>query len=496
MVYPWITLRKWAPIRIDALGLVTFLVAEELNLYIGRLVRSRWLEYMPLLGAFVIAGDRFKDKRPSFNMYNISDGITTTDLSSWFTRWMIAQDFELTRSIVYWEAMGKPQLWWPFHATAGVVSFGLMGMLIAMTVLSRDFYGLANAIAIVISVLVRAQVLQANRSAIDRIVVNSTPFLEKLEQAEADKGTREKPQAVEAGAGTYDKFRSPNVAKVLIVMCDSKVVTMFAPKHLLIPVFVRNPQPHTPWLYDFSRWIGWGAFAIHVLAIGSAELAAQIFTVALLILSTILTCWKVGCDDRAPLTDWVRSSRKSHDKAYECWIGSHLKATIFQWPANVEFEKLGQDDHAWQWKPQTSGQERSTRRQDLYAWLNLTADEEDSMGKWDLLPHNRNEDETWAQDFNAKKELIRGRPPDIQAIKNAIAMRLRRRKFWGGTFIENKSVSDDAEVHFEDGVQARNPLEPTAAQREATTLSSSGMPMSNAVMSTQARQHDGGQHAI
>src|SRR6201996_5083392 len=99
---PWAQLKPWQPFRLDALGLVTLLGADEVNNSVGRLVTSRWLEYMPLLGAFVIAGDRFKEKKPSFNIYNISSGINTSDLSSWFTRWMLAQEFEVARSVVYW----------------------------------------------------------------------------------------------------------------------------------------------------------------------------------------------------------------------------------------------------------------------------------------------------------------------------------------------------------------------------------------------------------
>jgi hypothetical protein len=111
MGYPWFVLHHWEPFHIDALGLVTLLGSDEVKLYIGRLVTSRWLEYMPLLGTFVIAGDRFKEKMPSFNIYNISAGINTPELSSWFTRWMLAQEFEVSRSVVFWEIIEKPRKW-------------------------------------------------------------------------------------------------------------------------------------------------------------------------------------------------------------------------------------------------------------------------------------------------------------------------------------------------------------------------------------------------
>src|SRR5947209_13311360 len=105
MVYPWQSLSSWAPLRIDALGIVTLLGAEEIDASLGRLAQSRWLEYMPLLAGFVFASDRFREKQSSYILYNITSGIMTTDLAAWFTRWMQAQEFEVTRSLVYWEVI-------------------------------------------------------------------------------------------------------------------------------------------------------------------------------------------------------------------------------------------------------------------------------------------------------------------------------------------------------------------------------------------------------
>jgi hypothetical protein len=82
MGYPWFVLHHWEPFHIDALGLVTLLGSKEVKLYINRLVLSRWLKYLPLFSAFVIAGNRFKEKIPSFNIYNINTGINTPKLLS------------------------------------------------------------------------------------------------------------------------------------------------------------------------------------------------------------------------------------------------------------------------------------------------------------------------------------------------------------------------------------------------------------------------------
>ncbi|KAL2835443.1 hypothetical protein BJY01DRAFT_252677 [Aspergillus pseudoustus] len=57
---------------------------------------------------------------------------------------------------------------------------------------------------------------------------------------------------------------------------------------------------------------------------------------------------------------------------------------------------------------------------DLYAWLNLTAEEEDSLVKWDLLPYKRSDDSLRENEVSAKKALIHERRPDIRVIKRIV----------------------------------------------------------------------------
>jgi hypothetical protein len=483
MGYPWFVLYHWEPFHIDALGLVTLLGPEEVNAYLGRLVPSRWLEYMPLLGAFVIAGDRFKDKMPSFNIYNISSGINTSDLSSWFTRWMLAQELEVSRSVVYWEVIEKPRKWWPYHVIAGTISFCFTGFLVAMTVLSKDWYGFANAVAMVISIIVRAYILQANRNAINKAVLKAQPgpgtsrhAVKEWNKNRAVQSARPLPDGKARSDGTPLKSK---LAKIMIVMSDAKAVTMFIPEQLIIPVFVHNPKPQTEWLYTFLRWVGWAAFAVHIIAIGMTKLAAQMYTVALLVIPTVLICWKIGCDDSRRNRRFGIFSGKETETPYECWIGSHLKATVFEWPKDAEFDNTKGDDGVWQRLSPNNDQKRSTRRQDLYAWLNLTAEEEDSMGKWDLLPHRRNNDDTWSNDYNAKKELIRANPTDIRATKNAITREIEqsRNRTWlcGG----KRAQKDDLELVNHAAAQPDDPLEPKTVQRVNVMLSASGVPTSS-----------------
>lgn len=95
-MYPWReALSTWSNktnLRIDALGLVTLLGAEEINVSVGRLTPSLYFDTLPLVGAHVVAGNRFAQKQPGHALYNISAGIMTTELVPWFSRWLHAQE--------------------------------------------------------------------------------------------------------------------------------------------------------------------------------------------------------------------------------------------------------------------------------------------------------------------------------------------------------------------------------------------------------------------
>ena len=157
---PLQSLRGWKPFRLDALGLLTLLGAEEVNRSIGRLVPSRWLEYMPLLDAFVVAGDRISDDiGTGLRMYNITQGFEHTSFSLWFERLIMSQDFRDYSSFIRWSIV-------PRHRRRGarLISMALATVscspLLVMSVLMADWWGLLNAIAIGVSILVRSIIVR------------------------------------------------------------------------------------------------------------------------------------------------------------------------------------------------------------------------------------------------------------------------------------------------------------------------------------------------
>ena len=170
---------EWTPFHVDALGIVTMIGAEQLNQLVGRLVTSRYSEYLPLLGAHVIANNSFTDACSGFALFNINAGIMTTDIAGWFSRWCLAQDFSRGCSSVTWiveenwspdmKAKRKRQSF-SDNSLAILIGTVLNGFILAFTTLQGDWWGLANAVSIVTSIVVRWYVTMRNRDAIDNAV--------------------------------------------------------------------------------------------------------------------------------------------------------------------------------------------------------------------------------------------------------------------------------------------------------------------------------------
>lgn len=426
---PWRSLLTWSPFQIDALGLITLLGAEEVNASVGRLVRSTWVEYFPLLGAYVIANESFREKQAGYNLFNISKGIHTTDFASWFSRWIRAQDFEQTRSFVRWtfEKRRDERL----DQVVGVsLCVGGVGFLMALTVLSYDWYGFANALSMLASVLVRTYMVRSLRQAIDDKVLKSVPK-EVLSNPES---SDEPPQPDRGWLG--------DPSKILIITADAKVITMLVPKQFMKPPspFIAQLNPRHRFWYAVMRWLGWVAFAVQVISLGMAQLATQLITVFLMVVPTVLHISKLGCDDshwsvhikhswervralfgkpkvvKSSDVEQVTSETKGKPNAdakfefkYACWVGKYLKAEVYEWPPNHNYKVIKDetDKTSAVCEPYEDGDPRSEKRQLLYAWLQLTEEEIDSMDKWDLFPHKRNgEDDGWLADYEAGVKYI------------------------------------------------------------------------------------------
>lgn len=460
MFYPWKGLSEWAPFEIDALGLLTLLGANEVDISVGRLAPSYWLEYMPLLAGFVFAGDRFRAKQPAFTLYNISSGIVTGNLAAWFTRWMQVQEFHVSRSLVYWEvdkASPPRHGQWSYLLVPVFISATLTIFLFAMTVLSGDWYGFANTIAVTLLILVRSYMLHEIRRAIDKSVAAAKPLprtyasaLDEWNEKRTNDPTapRPLPDSPPSSSSSPQKWR-PEMVKILAVMPDSRAITMFIPEHVLRGVFVTESAVRSPGVYRMAQWVGWMAFTVHIVTLGMARLATQIYVIAFTVIPTVLICYGFGCDDSRVHKAWCwLRGRDAGPYIYQA--GTQLRATVFEWPEDVEFATdnkgvLRRWDALVESTPGAGCKKRSTARQDLYAWLNLSSEEQKSLWDWHLLPHTRGHDDSWWIAFNEKKRLISERPPDIRALNDRVLRELEARRAGRWPFRGQLQVREDVE---------------------------------------------------
>ncbi|KAJ5777307.1 hypothetical protein N7520_000553 [Penicillium odoratum] len=431
-MFPWHeSLKSWANgtgLKIDALGLVTLLGAEEMDRSIGRLMPSVYFDYLPLLGAFIVAGDRFKERKLGYTLYNISAGIVTTELSGWFARWMCAQEFHKIRSKVTWEVVDRPPRRKTFSVGLFLISIPLHGMLLALTVLAADWWGFANVVAMVVSIFVRCVQVAENQDGIsENIRAAEQDANDKLAKYELAKARQKELGSNSTKILTRPKDR--DLVKMIVVTEESKVVTLYAPAFLVRAAFTAAPCIPNPHFYTFCRILGWIAFAVHVISIGMAALYTQICTVVLIIGATVLTAYKVGSED-SQLSRSIR--RKLHGVQYEekewsCWVTSKLKATVSSYPKEyTEWETVPREEKlkppakvtvsSWPWSrgaavdvkhsaPKRKSRIVQERRQDLFAWLDLTPEEDERMVAWHMIPHSQE----WKNAYLEKKEFHRRR---------------------------------------------------------------------------------------
>jgi hypothetical protein len=365
---PLAHVRDWKPFQIDALGLVTLLGADEVNQSVGTLQHRRFTEYLPLLAAFVIAGDRFVTEQPGFVLYNLTDGITSTELKGWFTRWLMSQRVNNATTVLTWDTNKEPRDW--KDRVAPLLSFILVMPLLVITVLVGDWYGVGNAAAIIISILTRIYLLSRRRRTRD-------------DDAAAPKKAEKEEQKT-----------------LCVIRSDGKMVTCMAPQSVL-NTFVKNSKVKHEKSYHIARWLCWLALGVHMCILGMCSLITQIYTVLLLVLST-----------------WWFTSDFPWDVGREIQTkGSEFEKSVIKIPFNGDWS-VEQIDHPTEKVDGAGVKKAIDKRQYAWARLDLDAGAEGAMKAWNLFPIEEKSG-NWLQDYKDLKKSLKDKKQPGDAEKDS-----------------------------------------------------------------------------
>lgn len=306
---------RWSPFRLDALGLLTMLGGPEMSLAVGNLTFNRITEFLPILGAYTVPSNDFTEPLSGFTLYNVTDSIMSSSLSGWFSRWLLAQKASENNTkivcTVHHQIPRKSKLW---VALAIGVSADCITTLLPF--LLGDWYGLASAICIDTSIFVRWYLVKQNRTALDHAATDE------------------------------DNRRNQEMVKTLCFLRDNKVVTVLAPRNVVINCFLSRPKPRNHRIYSWVRALGWISFAGFVVTIGQATLIVQLVIVSLTLFATVLTA-RGTSSNVADVGDNMKSVREERHNL-------------------------------------------SGRRIQTYSALNLSPEEEDTMVDWNLVPQRKN----------------------------------------------------------------------------------------------------------
>ncbi|KAA8571381.1 hypothetical protein EYC84_001384 [Monilinia fructicola] len=255
---------RWSPFQIDALGIITLIGAEEVDRAVGRLTHSYLTDWLPLLGVYKVSGNAFKERIPGFVLYNITDGILAPDLTGWFARWVLCQNISFSSTTIYISVIQHPRS--SYSVAAATIGFLSLALPIILSILVGDWWGFANAMSMASSVVVRRIILEANESALDKILEGDGQLPDEM-------------------------------VKVFVTTPSGDAVTVFTSRRVVLDCLLTTPHPQKPTLYRLTRAVGWLAFGTQTIALGMSSLLIQMVSVLIICISTVMVVAQVGSNE-------------------------------------------------------------------------------------------------------------------------------------------------------------------------------------------------------
>lgn len=285
-------LSKWVPLNFPALGFFALFAPKEMDTAIGNLSPSYATEYLPVLGSYTVAKDDFAASQPGFVLYNLTDGIVTTDVSAWFTRWLMSSPLTYTSTIIRLKRDGRS---WPWLLTLGSfsVAWNVLTLPLLVALNTSDVWGMTNVAVMAAAVLVRQLMISQRRSFIDRTIEES-----------------------------HDEPNSE--VKLFLTLPNGKAVTVLAPRNLVMNCILTDSRPTDPCYYYLLRIICWVLLAAQFVTLSMSSLPVQIISICVLLLGTYLTAIHFTTEP-----EYIGSRlRLETDHRDASWSRSHVYARL------------------------------------------------------------------------------------------------------------------------------------------------------------------------
>lgn len=308
---------KWAPFNFPALGFFALFACKEIDTSIGNLSYSYSTDFLPVLGSYTVAKDDFAASQPGFVLYNLTDGIMTTDVSAWFTRWLMSSPLTPTSTIIRLRRDGQSWPWY-LRLRSLPIAWNILTLVMLLALNTNDSWGMANVAVMATAVLVRHLMINQRRSFIDRAIEES-----------------------------HDEPNSD--VKVFLTLPNGKAVTILAPRNLMVNCILTDSRQTVPCYYYLLRIICWVLLAAQFVTLSMSSLPVQIMSICVLLLGTYLTAIHFGTEP-----EYIGSRlRLETDHGDESWSRSHayarLEMTKDEEDAMVNWSLLPQRSNKFWW---------------------------------------------------------------------------------------------------------------------------------------------------
>ncbi|KAF2670016.1 hypothetical protein BT63DRAFT_478234 [Microthyrium microscopicum] len=309
--------KNWAPFKINALGIITLVGADPLRASLARLVPSKF-EYLPLFASQIFVDNTITASVPGFTLYNITDGILSTDLSTWWARWLLCQEITFNTTKFDIDSIDKPRssstIIWIVTIVASLLA---NACLIVVPFLMGDWYGLAASVSLIATTLTRNYMLVSLRQSVDRLVSRA------------------------------DNQATP--VKLLLVLPSNRMVTIYTTRGITTEVLLTEATPSNERLYSLARVMTWIASGILVVCLGSACLAVQLIIISTTVGATVAVTQQVGCDEhhigtKLEIKQRVHEGGESRKHVYvQLDLNAEQEAALLSW----HFMPMEYNKHWW-----------------------------------------------------------------------------------------------------------------------------------------------------